>query len=170
MIKEMTLVIIGILMTNAISGKKIGGVVKMKEKLNRLFEKVSKVTKINDIAYHEIRDGRLNPVHKTQTDVLGVEKWKKVHAQNPVYIKDTAVLLEIHKKCASIAINDTKTHNLTSDAFFLFGIDSILIAPVINNETLKGIVCIASIGKTHNFSDEDISKCTQLVSDFSDDL
>ncbi|KOF56443.1 MULTISPECIES: hypothetical protein [Clostridium] len=138
--------------------------------LNDLFDKIGKVTQLTDIAYHEIRNGRLNPVHKTNTDVLGIDKWKKGHAENPVYIDKTLVLRQIINGAKYIHIDNTKEDKRSSEAFFFFGVDSILIVPVHDKSKaqIKGIVCIVSINKLHNFSDEQINKCLELVKNYED--
>ncbi len=128
-----------------------------------LFEEIKNVTGLVDVGYHEIRDGRLNPVYKTGTDTLGLKKWKSIHAQNPVFIKDTEILRQIVGNCQSVAVNDVKTDTRSADAFFLFGLDSILVVPVVVGGFITGIYCIGSIGKPHNFSEEEVSKCEELI-------
>lgn len=130
--------------------------------LESLFQKITQITSVADIGYHRIAEGRLHPVYKTQTDVLGIEKWKTVHAQNIVYVKDTFVLREIVSKKQPIEIYDTKHDERSSDAFFLFGVDSILIIPVIREDEVKAIICIASIGKLHQFTEKEINECCIL--------
>lgn len=133
--------------------------------LNELFSKIAEVTNLTDIAYHRIKDGRLNPVHKTNTDVLGIDKWKKGHAENPVYIDKTLVLRQIVGGEKYIHIANTKQDKRSSEAFFFFGVDSILIVPVHGeSETdIKGIICIVSINELHDFSKEQIDKCVDIV-------
>ncbi|MCX8129370.1 MAG: GAF domain-containing protein [Clostridia bacterium] len=131
--------------------------------LDELFAKIRTITGVGDIGYHEIRDGRLNPVHKTNTDALGVEKWKSTHAERPVYIEKTPILKELLNTGKASSIANTKSDSRSDDAFFLFGIDSILIIPVVQEECIKGIICIASIGKLHEFSKEEINECTKAV-------
>lgn len=134
--------------------------------LKDLFIEIEKVTNAEDIGYHRIVDGKLNPVYKTQTDVLGIEKWKTVHGQNPVYVKDTFILREITTKKQPIEIYDTKNDTRSADAFFLFGIDSIMIIPVVREDEVKAIICIASIGKYHQFTKEEMETCSKLADDY----
>ncbi len=137
---------------------------------DELFEKLNKITGVKDIAYHEIRNGKLYPVYKTETDILGIKKWKEVHGQTPVYIEKTPVLKEITSKKIHIAIDDTKSNNLSASEFFFFGIDSILVIPVIKNSSVAGIVVIASIGKQHIFPESEINECRRLVSEYSSSI
>lgn len=76
--------------------------------LDELFEKISEVTSLKDVAYHQIKEGKLNPIHKTSTDTLSIDKWKSGHYGNPVYIKDTFILQEIVRTKDYVAISDTK--------------------------------------------------------------
>ncbi|MBU5438076.1 GAF domain-containing protein [Tissierella sp. MSJ-40] len=139
----------------------------MQEKfLVELFEKIHDTTGIEDIGYHEIRDGRLKPIYKTKTNVLSAEQWKDIHAQNVIYIDEHEILMKIAEEKKPIAISDVKSDKLSSKAFFLFGIDSILVVPVMEDEILKGIVCIASIGQPHEFTFEEIEKCEALIQDY----
>jgi len=133
------------------------------EVLKELFDKISKETKLKDIGFHKIVDGRLMPVYKTQTDLLGIEKWKEVHSQNPVYIKETFILQEIVEKKQPVYINDTKNDERSADAFFLFGVDSILIVPIVIEKQVEAIVCIVSINEIHNFNEDEVIKCSNLV-------
>lgn len=134
--------------------------------LEELFQKITEVTTVQDVGYHRIEEGRLKPFYKTQTDILGIEKWKTVHGQNPVYIKDTFILREITTKKQPIEIYDTKNDTRSADAFFLFGIDSIMIIPVVREDEVKAIICIASIGKYHQFTKEEMDTCSKLAADY----
>jgi acetolactate synthase-1/2/3 large subunit len=134
--------------------------------LDEIFKKIQEITGLKDVAYHEIREGRLNPIHKTSTDVLGVEKWKQGHYSNPVYVKDTMVLQYIIDKKDYVYISNTKTDNRSSDAFFFFGVDSILIVPIIDEEKVKGIICIVSIGKLYDITDKQVDRCIDLIKSY----
>lgn len=92
------------------------------ERLALLFEALERLTGVADIAYHEIREGRLNPVLKTKTDHLGVERWKSVHAQNPVYIEHDRLLRELmaHPQTAAV-VQDVKNDPRSADEFFCSG-------------------------------------------------
>lgn len=138
--------------------------------LEELFQKVKEVTKLDDIGYHRIEEGRLKPIYKTQTDILGIEKWKTVHGQNPVYIKDTYILQEVTNKKHPVYINDTNNDSRSADAFFLFGVDSILIIPVVRQNEVKAIICIVAIGKLHDFKQDEIKQCASLSEEYLRDL
>ncbi|REK64970.1 MAG: GAF domain-containing protein [Cohnella sp.] len=133
------------------------------ERLRELFGQLEKLTGVRDIAYHRIEGGRLNPVLKTHTDILGVEKWKSVHAQNPVYIERDRLLRELVRDPRPITVQDVKNDPRSAEEFFLFGIDSILILPVVENAAVKGIVVVASIGQLHEFTDEEVREAQRLV-------
>ncbi|BCJ96214.1 hypothetical protein acsn021_37830 [Anaerocolumna cellulosilytica] len=138
--------------------------------LNELFAKITEVTTMEDIGLHEVADGRLKPVHKTQTDALGIEHWKTVHGQNPVYVKDTFILQEVIQKKQPVEIYDTKNDSRSAGAFFLFGVDSILIVPIIRSDEVKAIICIVAIGRLHQFTEAEIDKCSQLVQEYTKDF
>ncbi|MBW7474737.1 GAF domain-containing protein [Paenibacillus oenotherae] len=133
------------------------------ERLDELFQQLNELTGVRDIAYHEIKDGRLSPVLKTNTDVLGVEKWRSVHAQSPVYVEHDKLLSEMMREPRALAVQDVKNDPRSADEFFLFGIDSILILPVLNNRVVRGIVAVASIGGLHEFTEEEIRKAELLL-------
>ena len=139
----------------------------MQDKLfDELFKKIRDTTGIKDIGYHEIKDGRLKPIYKTKTTELDEGKWKNIHAHNIVYIKEHQILVKIVEEKKSIAISDVSNNELSSKAFFLFGINSILVVPVIENEIVKGIICIASIGQFHDFTFEEQRTCEALVQNY----
>jgi GAF domain-containing protein len=138
--------------------------------LKELFNQIRKVTKVEDIGYHRIVDGKLMPVYKTQTDVLGIEKWKTVHGQNPVHVKGTRILEEVFEKKQPVEIYDTKNDERSADAFFLFGVDSIMIIPIVRSEEVKAIVCIVTIGKLHQFTQDEMIQCTKLVEQYLPDI
>lgn len=131
--------------------------------LKKLFEEISTITKATDIGYHRIVDGKLSPVYKTQTDVLGIERWKTVHGQNPVSVKGTCILEELFEKMSPVEIYDKNTDKRAADAFFLFGVDSIMVLPVIHENEIKGIVCVVTIGYLHQFTEEEMVRCNDLV-------
>lgn len=137
-----------------------------KRNLEELFKRIQEVTNVQDVALHLFKDGKLNPVQKTQTDQLGIERWKEVHGKNPVYIKNVGILTEIMEEPKTIVIDDTKNDNRSANEFFFFGIESILVIPVIKESIAKGIIVVASIGKLHNFTQEEISRCEELVREF----
>lgn len=138
------------------------------ERLASLFEELERLTGVADIAYHEIRDGRLNPVSKTKTDQLGVEKWKSVHAEHPVYIRHDRLLREMMEHPQTVVVQDVKNDPRSADEFFLFGIDSIMILPVMQHEAVKGIVVVASIGARHDFTEEEVQRAESLVFEYRD--
>lgn len=133
--------------------------------LDLLFERITEATGIKDIGYHKIEDGRLKPIYKTNTDILGIEKWKKVHAENPVYISETEMLLQVINTKKPVFINDTNNDPLSANAFFLFGVDSIIVVPIVNEDKVQGIICIVSIGKVREFSLNEVSICESLVNE-----
>lgn len=138
------------------------------EQLNRLLEQVAGTTGVPDVAYHEFHEGCLKPVLKTKTDVLGVEKWKSVHAQNPVRIEHDRLLSDMVRQPRSVTVQDVKNDKRSSEEFFSFGIDSILVVPVLHDEKVSGIVVVASIGKLHHFSDEEVRNVESLVENSRD--
>ena len=136
------------------------------KELDLLFEGLNKLTGVRDIAYHRFGEGRINPVLKTNTDILGVEKWKNAHANNPVYIQHDQLLSDICREPRTLVVQDVKNDPRSADEFFLFGIDSIMIIPVLVQDDLKGIVVVASIGELHFFDDEEIEKSEQIVEQY----
>lgn len=134
--------------------------------LEELFQKIAEITDVQDVGYHRIEGGRLKPVYKTQTDILGIEKWKTVHGQNPVYVKETYILREVTDKKQPIEIYDTHNDSRSADAFFLFGVDSIMIIPVVREDEVKAIICIAAIGKLHQFTKEEMEACSSLADNY----
>ena len=134
--------------------------------LDELFTKIADATKVIDVAYHEIVDGKLNPIHKTDTSLLGIETWKKEHKKNPVYIEQTAVLKEIVTEKKTIVIMDTHSDSRSANEFFFFGIESIMIIPVIKDNTVVGIVVVPSIRSPHFFTQKEIETCNELVNHY----
>ncbi|GGA37673.1 GAF domain-containing protein [Paenibacillus physcomitrellae] len=136
------------------------------EQLPLLFEELGRLTGVADIAYHEIIDGHLNPVLKTKTDHLGIEKWKQTHAENPVYIENDRLLQSIIARPHTAVVQDVKNDPRSVDEFFLFGIDSIMILPVVKEAKVEGIVVVASIGQLHHFDKEEIQHAERLVEQY----
>lgn len=133
------------------------------ERLGELFEELERLTGVRDIACHRIEGGRLHPVLKTKTDKLGVEKWKSVHAESPVYVERDRLLSDLVRDPRPIAVQDVKNDPRSASEFFLFGIDSILILPVMEEAVVKSIVLVASIGELHEFTGEEIGQAQRLV-------
>ncbi len=133
--------------------------------LERLFHRITEVTTVTDVGFHNMEKGYLIPIYKTQTHALGMERWKAEHQRNPVYVKDTLILKEIKDKKQPIIINNTKQDPRSANEFFFFGIDSIMIIPVINQEEVKDIICIVSIGEQHQFTKEEMDICSKLINE-----
>ncbi|MBM7614917.1 GAF domain-containing protein [Alkaliphilus hydrothermalis] len=142
----------------------------MIEKLDILFEKLHDITGIHDIAYHEIKGNSLNPIYKTGTPHLSIDKWKKLHSENKVYVDSDSVLPSIVYDKKVLIMSDVKNDSNASNAFSLFGIDSILVFPIVNSNVTIGIIVLASIGKKHIFSKDQVEKCALLVNNFINTL
>ncbi len=134
--------------------------------LDELFSKITNETKVIDVAYHEIVDGGLDPIHKTETSLLGIETWKSEHKKNPVYIEHTPILKEIVTEKKPVSIMDTHNDSRSANEFFFFGIQSILIIPVIKDNIVAGIVVVPSINSPHIFTQNEISNCIELVNSY----
>lgn len=132
-------------------------------KINALFKKIKELSGVEDIGYHQICDGKLNPVYKSKTGEVALEKWKAVHAKSPVIIGENEILQQVIKSKKTEVICDVKADKRSGEEFFLFGIDSIMVIPVIKNDEVTGIVPIVSIGKIHKFSENEINDCEELV-------
>ncbi len=127
------------------------------------FEKIKEVTNVIDIGYHEIRFGKLNPVYKTQTSKLSVTEWKEVHSNNVVYVDEHIILKELRDKGEIIAIEDVDKDPRSSNEFFLFGIQSIMLIPVKKNHKVIGLIVVASIGEKHQFTKNEIEGCRKII-------
>lgn len=137
-------------------------------KMDELFQKIKEITHIEDIGYHEIKDGKLDPLYKSKTGDLSLEEWKMIHAKNPVFIKDDIILTDIMTEKRIIVVSDVKEDNRSGSAFFLFGIDSIMVIPVIRNNKVIGIVPIVSMGKVHKFSKYEVQRCKELIDQYKE--
>ncbi len=136
----------------------------MLDKLNELFNQLRQIVSLDEVGYHEIKNGKLNPIHKLETDVLSSEKWKRTHVEHPVYVKDNPLLIEVIHDKQVIAISNTHEDERSSKAFGLFGIDSIMVIPVMNQTLdVKGVIIIPSINHYHSFTEEEIKKCHKIV-------
>lgn len=138
--------------------------------IDNLFQEIREATGVEDIGYHRIKNEKLNPIYKSKTGELELEKWIEIHSQNPVYIANNLILQEIVKDKKTIVINDVKADYRSTQDVTLFGIDSLMMIPVIKEDIVIGIVPIVSIGKIHNFSDDDVIKCETLVRKYYDFL
>ncbi len=133
------------------------------DRLNHLFDELVQVKGVRDIGYHLIADGRIHPILKTNTDQLGVEKWKQTHAAAPVYVDQDLILKDVTRNPRNIVVQDVKKDIRSSEEFFLFGIDSIMVLPVLKGSNVKGIIVVASIGALHHFTEEEIKQSESLV-------
>lgn len=136
--------------------------------LHKLFDDIQQTIPLDEIGYHEIKDGKLNPIHKTETSGLSAKKWKEVHSQNPVYIDNNPLLIEAINERKIIAVPNTHADKRSSEAFGLFGIDSIMVIPVINHQNeVKSFVIIPTMKRFYDFTESEIKKCEQIVREYS---
>lgn len=140
----------------------------MEEKLQELFNKISKITDVKDIAYHRFVNGELMPVSKIETDNLKVNDWKNAHSKLRVKISDEPIIMNLIKNKNSIAIDDVSKNRDSSQEFFHFRIKSIAVIPVLDDTNQAfGMIVIASIGKLTSFNDDIIKKCEDVVSEYN---
>ncbi|MBB6734492.1 GAF domain-containing protein [Cohnella sp. CBP 2801] len=140
------------------------------ERLQELFGRLEQITNVQDIAYHRIKEGKLSPVLKTRTDHLGNEKWKSVHAASPVLVENDQLLREMVRNPKPVFVQDVKNDPRSAEEFFLFGIDSILILPVTDGSAVRGIVVVASIGRLHSFTEQEVRQAEELVEQYREIL
>lgn len=137
-----------------------------RKELDNLFEKINKVANVDDIGFHRIQDGRIKPIYKTNIGEIGIEQWQNAHGRNPVYIKDDRILQEGFSSKKTVVIQNTREDKRTTDVILSFNIESLMMIPVINMEEVVGFILIVSIGKLHNFSEDEILKCEALVKEY----
>ena len=136
--------------------------------LNKLYYDIQQVLPLEEIGYHEIKDGKLNPIHKTETNGLSSKLWKEIHLKTPVHIKDNPILIESINERKTIALANTHEDERSSKAFGLFGIDSILVIPVIDkNNEVKSFIIIPAMKKFYNFTEKEVSSCEKIVKSYS---
>lgn len=139
----------------------------LNNELDNLLKEIRGITKINDIAYHEIMDGMLCPIQKIETNTLSNDDWKKAHSSLKIKVKGDYSLEKSVYKRETVYIENVKKDPNSSPAFFEFGIDSILVIPVIKENKTKGIIVIPSIGEIAKLKKEQVEHCKRLVDKFS---
>jgi hypothetical protein len=145
---------------------KLNFIANRKEILDTLFSEIKKITGVEDIAYHEVEDGKIIPVYKTQTRKLSNETWKEKHLEYNVKVEETAVLQHVVNKGEFFVINNVKEDPMSAKEFFAFGIESILLFPIKSNNITVATIVLASINEIHNFTQDEIEKCKELVEEF----
>lgn len=138
--------------------------------MEMLFQEIKKATGVEDIGYHKIKDGRLNPVYKSKTGEVDLERWIEVHSKNPVYIANNTVLQEVIEAKKPIVVNDVKADHRSTEEFILFGIDSLMVVPIIKDNEVFGIIPIVSVGKIHNFTSSEAVECEEIVKKYYSNL
>lgn len=133
------------------------------KELDNLFKEIHKVTNVDDIGFHRIQDGRINPIYKTNIGEIDIEQWQNAHGQNPVYIEDDRILQEGVNSKKTVVILNTREDKRTTDVILSFNIESLMMIPVINLDEVIGFILIVSIGKLHNFTEDHVVKCEALV-------
>lgn len=128
-----------------------------------VFEALARVTGVEDVGYHDIVDGKLRPKYKTESKKLKDSSWKEVHGQHTVKVEENPVLLEVINGKKTVIINNTTEDRRSYETFALFGIDSIMVLPVLAQGEVKGIVVVASIGEFHEFTAEEQHASEEIV-------
>lgn len=131
--------------------------------IDLLFDEIKEITGVEDIGFHKIKDGKLNPVYKSKTGELELEKWIGLHSQNPVLISNNLILQEIMNMKKTIIINDIKSDYRSTKDVTLFGLDSLMMIPLIKKDEVVGVIPIVSIGRIHNFTQEQKQKCEEII-------
>lgn len=137
--------------------------------IEKLFEQLYNLTKIENIAIHEFINGELNPVHMRKNDKVSVEKWKEEHSKSHVKIAEDKYLIKI-SNCEFVAIENADTIEDCPDEFKLFNIKSNYIIPLIKDNKSVGMVLMASIGQAVELNKETKEKCIMLVKEYSKNI
>ncbi|WP_105617635.1 GAF domain-containing protein [Vallitalea okinawensis] len=131
---------------------------------DELYDQLRAVIPFDEIGFHAIKNGRLNPVHKSNITDFKLVEWKAFHAKNPVYIENDPLLTQLVNLKELIAIQDTNAMDRKPEPFEKLDIRSVYIFPVINKDEVVGFVEIPGIKKYLNYSEDDLAKCQSIVS------
>lgn len=139
----------------------------MINKLDSLFAEIKKVINLDEIGYHQIINGKLFPIHKTETEEVSSRYWKEIHEKNPINVSDNPLLMELVGDKNTIVIKNTHKDDRSSKAFGMFGIYSVMLIPVLHNSKVKGFINIPSINKYYDYTKDEVIKCENLVKQYS---
>lgn len=131
--------------------------------IKKLFNELEQFIEINEIAYLGIKNGELIPIYKNNTDSLSLNNWIEFHKQYRSFVKDSQFLIELVKTQKPALIKNTNELAKKPIEFQKLNINSIYLFPVIKNNEVVGIVDMAFRSYYYEFTDEQISKCLEVI-------
>ena len=142
----------------------------MKEIFDKLFEELRVVLKTNEFACHSIKEGRLFPVYKNDTNEIGLVAWKQFHATNGIYIEENELLTEVCNEKKSISIDNLAKDNRNYSCFIAFNIKSIYVIPLIKDETVIAFIVIPVLKDYYEFTKDNKEKCEAIIKKSNDQI
>lgn len=140
----------------------------MVQMLKELIKELEQCIPIKEIGYHAIENDKLMPIYKKNTTDLGLEQWKEFHKHNPAYIRDNYVLTTLVNTKEVVAVKNTDDlGSKISKHFIALDIKSIYMFPMIKEHKVIGFIDIPYMGKTVILTDEQITKCVEIVEKYN---
>lgn len=134
-------------------------------KIKELLNEINNILKVDSVGMHEIYDDRLHPLYTTKNPFCSVEEWKAKHEKFKVKVSQEASLKRTMNK-EIVCIEDTSKDPESSKEFFKFGIKSLVVFPIIKNDTVIGLITCISISKPRIFEKEKIVQVENKIKEF----
>ena len=126
---------------------------------------LTSLTGIEDVGYHRIFSDRLQPVIKSNNGKITQQEWIKQHTDNPVFIANNPILIELLRSKKKVCIKDA---SLSSSADMdSFAVHSAYMFPIVIANEVIGVIPIVSIGIVNSLKDEIILECELAIEKYS---
>lgn len=140
----------------------------MNELFDELFEKLREVLNTNEFACHTIKNGRLYPVYKNDTNEIGLKAWKEFHAENGIYIAENGLLTEVCTSQKGVSINNLDVDKRNYACFISFNIKAIYVVPLIKENNVVAFIVMPVLGEYYDFTKDKKEKCEKIIKEYND--
>lgn len=122
---------------------------------------LTNLTGIEDVGYHMILSDRLKPIIKSNNGEITEADWIKHHTDNPVFIANNPILIELLRTKKKVCIKDNSlSSSVDMDSFT---VRSVYMFPIVIDNEVIGVIPIVSIGVVTSLKDEIILKCELAI-------
>lgn len=138
------------------------------KEIDKLFLELHRTMYLRNIALHGVKNGGLDPMFIMETEVLNLAQWREAHGKLKVKVQGDPVLERVVRG-EIVVINDVEKDENSSPAFVKFGIKSVAVFPLFdeNKELVIALIVIPAFQNKIQFDIKNIEKCKVLIEEFN---
>lgn len=133
----------------------------MKKIIYEFLLKIQSEIKVDEIAYHSIKDDYLEPISKIDTPYIRTDDWMKFHKQNKTNINKEPLLKKLTDNKSPIYISGL-THEDNTDTLNKFNVNGMFLVPFIKENKVVGFLDILNVNKPLQLTENERDRILDL--------